>query len=241
MVSDEATWSQELFGACDLGDRRRTRRLVDVGARLARQVGASLAHCCEGESAALLGSYRLMRNEEVAPEAIRKGGFESVAVQAQSHAGVLLAVEDTTSVSYAHAVAAELGTTGSRREARHRGYLVHSVLLLEAAGERTVGLIEQRHWCRDDASYGKKHARKRRAYEDKESFKWEQASVRMAERLGEAMMRTISVCDRESDIYEYLSYKLGQGHRFVLRAQSDRRVLQAAQPLFGTLGRQAQQ
>jgi len=52
-------------------------------------------------------------------------------------------------VSYAHAVAADFGTTGNRREAKHRGYLVHSILLLETAGERTIGLIEQRHWSRD--------------------------------------------------------------------------------------------
>lgn len=43
----------------------------------------------------------------------------------------------------------------------------------------------------------------------------------MAERLGETMKRTISVCDRESDVCKYLSYKLGQSRRFVLWAQSD--------------------
>ncbi len=42
MMDSEATWSQQVFGTCDLGDSRRTRRLVDVGARLARQVGASM-------------------------------------------------------------------------------------------------------------------------------------------------------------------------------------------------------
>ena len=56
MMGNEATWSQQVFGACDLGDSRRTRRLVDVGARLARQVGASMAQYCADESAALLGS-----------------------------------------------------------------------------------------------------------------------------------------------------------------------------------------
>lgn len=240
-MEDEMMWSQQLFGECDLGDVRRTRRLVDVGARLAKQVGASMAQCCEGEPAALLGSYRLIRNADVAPEAIREGGFGWVARQAQSdHPGVLLAVEDTTSVVYAHAVADELGSTSSVREAKHRGYLVHSVMLLDAASERTVGLIEQRHWCRDAESFGKKHARKQRAYEDKESYKWEQASARMAGRLGEAMSRTISVCDRESDVYGYLSYKQSHGHRFVLRAKSDRRVLQAQQTLFATVEQQAQ-
>lgn len=240
MVSDEAAWSQQVFGACDLGDSRRTRRLVDMGARLARQVGASMAQCCEGETAALLGSYRLIRNEDVSPEAIREGGLRRTAQQATACPDVLLAIEDTTSVSYAHAGAAGLGVTGNRREAKHRGYLVHSILLLEAAGERTLGLIEQRHWSRDAAEYGKKHARKQRAYADKESFKWEHASRRMAERLGEAMQRTISVCDRESDIYEYLTYKLSQGHRFVLRAQANRRLLPSAQLLFATMDGDAQ-
>ena len=68
-----------------------------------------LAKPCEGESAALLGGYRLMRNDEVSPEAIREGGLGCVARQARSHPGALLAVEGATSMSYAHAVAAGWG------------------------------------------------------------------------------------------------------------------------------------
>jgi len=33
-----------------------------------------------------------------------------------------------------------------------------------------------------------------------------------------AMARTISICDRESDVYEYLTYKQRQQQRFVVRA-----------------------
>lgn len=234
MILDEARWSQQLFGRCQMGDVRRQRRLVDVGARLARHAGASLAQCCRGNGAAVLGGYRLIGNKHVKPEAIAEGGFAAVAEAAQE-AGLMLAVEDTTSLSYAHGVAAQLGTTGSQRQASRRGYLVHSVLLLEADSERTVGLIEQRRWCREDAGYGKKHARKQRRYEDKESYKWQQASERMAVRLGDAMARTISVCDRESDVYEYLRYKHEQGQRFVLRAQSDRGLSDHGQSLFEVL------
>lgn len=227
-------WSHRLFGRCDLGDVRRTRRLVDVGARLSRHAGASLAQCCQGDTAAVLGSYRLIGNEKVAPAAIAAGGF-SATVEAAQEAGLLLAVEDSTSLSYAHAVAAELGTTGSQRQARHRGFMVHSVLLIEADSERTVGLVEQRHWCRAEDGFGKKHDRKRRAYEEKESYKWQQASERMANRMGEAMTRTISVCDRESDIYEYLRYKGEHAQRFVIRAQSDRSLSDSDQSLFASL------
>ncbi len=182
-----------------------------------------------------------MRNAEVSAEAIREGGLQSVARAAHQESGVLLALEDTTSLSYSHKAAADLGAIGNRREAGQRGFLVHSILLLATAGERTLGLIEQRHWIRDKNKFGQKHARRHRAYADKESFKWEQASKRMAERLGTAMSRTISVCDRESDVYDYLAYKLDQQQRFVLRARADRSMANTSQCLFDTLEQEAQE
>lgn len=238
VAKDELDWSRQMFGECELGDARRPERLVSVGARMSKQMGRSLAKSCQGESAALLGSYRLLRNDDVNPEAIREGGFARVAQHAQGYE-LLLAVEDTTSVSYTHAVADELGVTGSKKDAKRKGFLVHSVLLLDAVGETAVGLIEQDDWCREPKDYGKKHARKQRAYEDKESHKWEQASQRTAQRLGATMARTISVCDRESDGYEYLDYKRRNAQRFVIRAKVDRRVCASEEHLFETLARDA--
>jgi hypothetical protein len=238
VAKDELDWSRQMFGECELGDARRTERLVSVAARMSKQMGCSLSKSCQGDSAALLGSYRLLRNDEVKPEAIRAGGFASVVQHAQDYA-LLLAVEDTTCVSYTHGVAAELGVTGSQKDAKRRGFQVHSVLLLDAVGETTVGLIEQAQWRRAPKDYGKKHARKQRAYEDKESHKWEQASQRTAQRLGTTMARTISVCDRESDVYEYLDYKRRNAQRFVIRAKVDRRVGASDEHLFETLARDA--
>lgn len=233
-VKDAEEWAEQTFGDCDLGDERRTKRLVDIGQRMASQMGSSLSKCCQGDEAALLGGYRLLRNEEVKPEAIREGGFEATARQAEKHA-LLLAIEDTTSLSYEHEVAAQLGTTSNNPKAKSKGYQVHSVLLLDALSEQTVGLIEQTPWCREASSYGKRHQRKKRAYEDKESYKWEKASLQVEARLGEMMTRTISVCDREADLYDYLNYKLQNGQRFVVRAKVDRRVLESEAGLFETL------
>lgn len=235
MLADELQWSQQLFGHCNLKDIRRTRRLVDVAARMARNAGQSLVKSCEGNQAAVLGSYRLIENTHVDVEAIAEAGFQAMVQEASKIAGDMLAIEDTTNVTYTHAVAEYLGTTGSKSDAKRRGYLVHSVLLLEAASERTLGLIEQRSWCRKDSEFGKKHSRKQQSYEEKESYKWQQASERMATRMGEAMARTISICDRESDIYEYLHYKAEQSQRYVVRAQSNRKLTQDEQTLFGML------
>jgi hypothetical protein len=211
---DEQEWAQQLFGESDLGDARRTMRLVDVASRMAKHTGSSLAKSCETDQAALLGSYQLMRNGAVKPEAIRASGFAGTAKPAQE-AKRLLAIEDTTCVSYEHAVASQLGLTGGKQSVKRNGFMVHSVLLLDAESGHTIGLIEQQHWQRDPASYGKNHTRKQRAYPDRESYKWEQASIEVAKRLGPAMQRTLSVCDRESDIYDYLWYKYLNNQRFV--------------------------
>ena len=141
-----------------MGDVRRTRRLVVVGARRARHAGASLCQCCGGETAAREGGYRLIDNDKVKPEAIAEGGLGAVAGMARE-AGLILAIEDTTTLSYGQAVAVELGTTGSRKEARHRGGLAHLVLWVDADSE-------ERSACSSNVASGaktrtgKKHARK---------------------------------------------------------------------------------
>ena len=177
----------------------------------------------------------MLRNEAVEPEAIAQGGFQAAALAAAQVSGDLLAVEDTTTLSYAHAVAEVLGDLGGKAASRKRGFLVHSVLLLEANTGRTVGLIEQERWCRASAARGQRHRRRERAYSRKESFKWQRASARVEARLGETMRRVIAVCDREADVYEYLRYKRQSGQRFIVRAAWDRRVAGEAAHLFEEL------
>lgn len=235
---DTIRWSEQMFGRCELGDVRRTRRMVKLGAQLAAHVGQAPASACRGDAAANEGAYRLVRNEAVDPGSIADGGFKASAEAAQG-CGELLAVEDTTTLSYGHRAAPELGDLGGPAGSVKRGFLVHSVVLVEAESARTVGLIEQSRWCRSSAERGQRHRRAQRAYEDKESFKWQRASERVAKRLGrEAMGRVIAVCDREADVYEYLHYKGGADERFVVRAAWDRRVVgEPAQRLFEQLER----
>lgn len=219
-----ALWASETFGDAELGNVKRTKRLVKVAAAMAGAAGASPSRACGNDKAALEGAYRLLRNEQVEPEAILEAGFRSTA-KSVLQCDELLAVEDTTTLSYRHAMADELGDVGGPQERDARGILVHSVLLLDSSTGRTVGLVEQEYWTRDPSSRGKKHQRKRRSFEDKESFKWRRASEKLRERLDpEAMARTVSVCDREADVYEYLSYKVELGERFIVRAAWDRKV-----------------
>ena len=85
--------------------------------------------------------------------------------------------------------------------------LAHTVLMVDAETEHTIGLAEQYRWCRKDEDFGTKHQRKQRKYETKESYKWQRSSEAMTTRYASVMDKVISVCDRESDIFEYIAYK----------------------------------
>lgn len=237
---DAAQWAQRTFGECQLGDTRRTRRLVDVATRMASHLGSALCKSCDGDTAALLGGYRLMRNPKVRPGAISEGGFAATVQQAQG-CELMLALEDTTTLSYRHCVASKLGPTSNAARGRSRGYLVDSVLLVDAVQECTLGLLEQRHWVRKQSEHGKKYQRNKRAYRSKESYKWERSARRMSKRMGEKMSQTITVCDREADVYEYLSYKLRHAQRFVVRARANRAVVGSELKLFEQLEQRSEE
>jgi hypothetical protein len=99
-----------------------------------------------------------------------------------------------------------------------------------------VGLLDMQMWMRSSQQRGQRHERKHRAYQDKESFKWERATQRVRQRLGPQLMpRVVSVSDRESDIYQYLADKLGHQERLVVRACWDRTVQEADTQVYAPL------
>jgi hypothetical protein len=214
-------WAEKMFGGCDLGDKRLTNRVVKVSGQLANYIGESLAHSSQGNQADLTGAYRLIRNPKVSAEAIAQAGYEAI-VKDCEEIDELLAIEDTTSMSFTHSVAQHLGNIGGPKAAKTRGFHVHSSLLLNANNGKTVGLIHQQIWSRElDTS----STENKQQPAEKESLKWQKASEAIRQRLGSTLMpRIISVCDREADIYDYLCDKIVHQERFIVRASHNRKL-----------------
>ena len=144
-------WSELTFGCADLGDTRRTKRLVTVAAELSAHTGNSLSSSCEGYTALVTGAYRLIENEAVKPEAIAEASFQANAKIARQ-SRLILALEDTTTLGYKHSVRSELGDLGGPEGSKTRGFHVHSVFLVDADTERSIGLIDQDRWVREDVT-----------------------------------------------------------------------------------------
>lgn len=229
-------WAQEQFGTCELGDVRRTTRLVQYAERQAARPGASTNAVCRGDDAIAEATYRWLRNKAIEPKAVAEGPFRATA-QACNGREVLLAIQDTTTLVYSHNVADELGSVGEVSGHRVGGVLVHSVLMVDPAHREPVGLIDQGTWSRAREGTNRKPKRQR-SNDPKESIKWEHATERMCERLGATAANVITVCDREADTYEYLAYMLDHRLRLVIRACQDRRLNTETARLFDVMAKE---
>jgi hypothetical protein len=126
-------------------------------------------------------AYRFMRNSAIRAEHIDDAGFASTADMA-SQFNILLALEDTTSLNFSYpSIHNDLGHISTSPQAR--GLQSHSVLLYAPEAVQLVGLIAQQRWTRDITTMGKNRRATQTPYQAKESYKWEQTSRQMAERL----------------------------------------------------------
>jgi hypothetical protein len=187
---------------------------------LAQNGGGTIARACRSDAAGLQGGYRLLRNSQLSVHAMREAGFAGTLQPLQAGRRTL-AIEDTSVLSYSHALAGELGDTGGPKAESSRGLWAHTTLLVDAQSGATHGLIAQTLWCRAQER-GKKHQRRQKRYEEKESFKWSLHAQQMRDRLGDRMGDVITVSDRESDVFAYLQDKHEHRERFIVRAAQDR-------------------
>jgi C4-dicarboxylate-specific signal transduction histidine kinase len=94
MCEEVSSWVVTEFAEAELGDVRRTRRLVEVATMLALATGASLPEAC-GDRAMLKAAYRFFDNEAVDPAEILASHVQATIPRLAS-VPVVLAVQDTT-------------------------------------------------------------------------------------------------------------------------------------------------
>jgi hypothetical protein len=227
----EEDWAVTEFAAAELGDARRTQRLIAVARQLAQQPTAGLPEAC-GSRAALKATYRLLANEAVAPAELLASHVGATYERALGVA-VVLAVQDTTEVDWTgHPATRGLGPLGSPS---HQGLLVHTTLAFTP--ERVpLGLLAQAVWARDPEAVGQRTTRKQRPITEKESRKWLQSVAAVNEARHECpQTHFVRVGDREADVYDVFVAERAAGVDLLVRAAWDRRVVHEEQYLWATV------
>ena len=224
-------WIETEFGATDLGDARRTQRLLTLMGQVAARPGASLPEAC-GSRGQLKAAYRFFANGAIAPEELWAGHLAATYARA-AIVPVVLAVQDTTELDWGpQSATAGLGPLGAPS---HQGLLVHTTVAFTP--ERVpLGIVAQAVWARDPWRVGQRTTRKQRPIAEKESYKW----LESLQAVGEARQACpqtawVSVGDREADVYDLFVAERPAGVDLLVRAAWDRRVEHPEQYLWATV------
>jgi hypothetical protein len=209
-------WSQKQFGQCELGDRRRTARLVCYAAQAAADPSSSTprqTECWDDCKAA----YRLIENEEVSFAAITAPHYQATLARSE---GTWLLISDTTETHFPGKNVRGLGPTGN---GGGRGFLLHSSLMVRPDGLEIVGLagqvIHYRRPVKHESSGAQRVQRK-----DRESVIWGQ----VVDQIGPAPegVHFVHVFDRGGDQFELYCRMARHDTDWVVRAsQLTRKII----------------
>lgn len=212
----------EEFAELDLGDPRRTRRVLKLVAAMAKRPQASLPSSL-GTERELEAAYRLLNNENIEYDDLLCEHRDRTIARAEE-AGEVLVLHDTTTCSFEHADPNEIGHLPTGKA----GFFVHTSLVVDAQRHRRpLGVLHIEPLWRAQRSGRGSRAKKvsgveAASWKDRESERWGRCVQECAEHLDGCSV--VHVMDREGDKYELFSQMKEHGQRFVVRSRHNRRL-----------------
>lgn len=211
MVVDPLEWAHMEFSECQLGDQRRTQRLIKAAAQvLARPDGSTPQQAESWADCKAL--YRLMDCDDIDFASITQPHYARTR-QTGEAGTVQLILNDTTEINYGGSRQAD----GLGLVARNKGcgFFLHSALMRDPATQQVVGLAGQEIFSRQmNRKAGANNARRRDP--QRESTVW----GRLIDRMGAPPpgVTWLHVCDRGADDYEVYCHAHLQNCGWVIRA-----------------------
>jgi hypothetical protein len=204
------------FGKAQLGDKRRTRRLVQTADLMCRRPGGTLPQKLRAPKD-LRAFYRLVNCPEVTHAAVLAPHREAtLEAMAQSESTVLV-IHDATELDLtSHRSLEDLGQVGN---GKHRGYIVQNSLAVDAETREVLGLCNQVLHRRATVSAKETTAQKRKRA-SRESLLWLKGTDPLP-----SDPKIVDICDQGADTFEFLEHEVRSKRRFVIRAAYDRGIL----------------
>lgn len=214
---NQPSFGEVHFAGCDLGDRRRSRRLVDLANRLHQHPEGSLPHKLR-DPAAYRALCRLMNQSPVTHAAVLQPHRQHTLRRMRQQAGPVLILHDFTELDYSGHEALR-GLLGQIGNGGGQGYECHNSLAVEPDSGQVLGLVNQILHRRRHAPPGEGIAAKRDCSQ-RESRVWLQA----VQAIGPAPAGAwwVDVADRGADTFEFLEHECRHGRHFLVRSRYSR-------------------
>jgi hypothetical protein len=148
-MRDTTAWAEEEFGHAELGDARRTRRLVGLAAEIARRPAGTVTKAC-ASSASREGAFRLLENDDVHPDAVASPTQQRTVERCRAYPRVIVPVDGSSLTLRDETGKKDVGGVGSWRKGA-RGVQTMTALAVSPSGS-TLGVCAQRMWIRSSRS-----------------------------------------------------------------------------------------
>ena len=212
-TDDLGDWAQRNFGGCDLGDKRRNRRLI----RIAEQMSANPSASLPGQLPKwgdLKAAYRLFDCDQATLTSIAGSHWQLTREVASDRQRVLV-IGDTTELDFGRMrTIAGVGPTGN---GTGQGFLLHNAMMVDADNQEVLGIAGQTIHLRKRKKKGAKNENtSKRMKGPRESQVW----GTVIDDIGAPAdgVQYIHVFDRGADNFEVYCRLLDQGGDWVIRA-----------------------
>lgn len=217
------------YGGAQLGDERRSRRLLAIARRLEAEPRTSFPGAMQS-TAELEAFYRFINRRQFSPDQI-VAPHQRMTLERAEEAGTVLVVHDTMPAEFSGRTPRPgLGVTTTKSQF---GFLAHVSLAVRVDEWRSaLGVIRFETFTRSGTKWSavKKSRTKVRDDPQRESLRWWRA-VAAVEKDRQERFEAIHVMDAEADFYELFSQMQDAGCRFVVRAgQAQRGTLSEGKP-----------
>jgi len=205
------------FPVLGFGDKRRDERFVKILSDLSAQPGSSIPKRSDNwyDTKA---TYEFFKSDDASIEKIQQV-LSAYGVSQVSSAEKLLIVHDISDISYGDLEADGLGYLDNKEG---RGILCYSSLAVSTEG-LPLALLYQNTWTRPLEELGKAKLRKKRDFEDKETYNWYQGMTEVNKSLG-PKIRKVHIADRGADIYELFFSAYEKQTDLLIRAHYKRKL-----------------
>jgi len=209
------SFGEIMFGNAQLGDRRRTNRLVKLADQMCRHPGGSLPQKLHSP-ADLKALYRLCDCDDVTHQSLMDSVRPAVLTHSAEYDDTVLILHDATELDYTShkSLTAQLGQIGN---GRGRGLQCHNSLAVKADSREVIGLVNQILHRRVQAPKNETLP-ERRARQSRESRLWLRGVAPLP-----ADWRLVDVADQGADTFEFLEHEVHSGRRFVIRSHHARK------------------
>ncbi len=220
---EQAVWAQEQFGHAQVGDSRRTARVVGMAARAAESPSGKISQVFATDKERQ-GAYDLLESGLVNPVGLARALGEATARGAANEVFTFVSVDGSSIAVVDRGKRKDFGSLGA---AGGRGLKMVSALGITPQGV-PLGLFSQVWWARGEprrqSDKEKSKRNRKRKVQEKETRHYLKAIADSAARAQETASELWFQLDRGGDNRHILLKLSESGHRYTVRGSWDRLI-----------------